>query len=64
MEKGTPFLLIAQSSPHHDIAKTPTASKDSEKDVRYIKTRRITAVALGSEKMQLFSHNKGKGDLL
>lgn len=59
--KGAPFLHTAQSSHNHDTAKTPTVSKDLEKDVRYIKTRKISAVALGSEEMQLFSHNRGKG---
>lgn len=61
MEKGTPSLHTAESSRSHDIAKTQTVSKDLEKDVRYIKTRKISAVALVSEKMQLFSHNRGKG---
>jgi len=60
MEKGTHFLCIEQSSHSQDIAKTPTVSKDSGKYVRYIKTRRTSVIALGREKVKLFSHNRGE----
>lgn len=42
------FFHSAQSSHNRDIAKSPGVSKDSEKDVRYIKIISISLVALVS----------------
>lgn len=57
--KGTPFLHTTESSHSHDIAKTPTVLKHLEKDIRYIKTRRISAVASVSEKNAIIFSQQG-----
>lgn len=59
--KGTPFLHTAESSHSHYVANTSTVSKDLEKDVMYIKARRISDVALVSEKCTYFLTTRIKG---
>lgn len=61
MVRRTPFLHTAESSHSHYIPNTSTVSKDLEKDAKYIKARRISAVALASEKCTYFLTTGIKG---